>query len=162
MSKILIKSGTIITASETFVADILVDGEKIAAIGQGLDISDAEIVDASGKIVLPGGVDPHTHFDLPMFGTVSSDDHYTGHKAAAFGGTTTVIDFVSQDFPSLQESVDAWHIKADEKAAVDFSFHMNISTYPQSIVNELTHLLNMGITSLKVFMAYNNRLRLDD
>ena len=162
MTLLIIKAGTIITASETYTADILVDGEKIAAIGQDLDSPDAEIVDARGKIVLPGGVDPHTHFDLPMFGTVSSDDHYTGHKAAAFGGTTTVIDFVSQDYPSLEECVAAWHAKADKKAAIDFSFHMNISAYPPSVAAELPHLLDMGISSLKVFMAYNNRLRLDD
>ncbi|MEW5830046.1 MAG: dihydropyrimidinase, partial [Chloroflexota bacterium] len=91
MTKLLIKNGTLVTASETFQADILVEGGKIVQIGQSLHVPDAEPVNASNKLVLPGGVDPHTHFDLPMFGTVSSDDHYTGHKAAAFGGTTTVI-----------------------------------------------------------------------
>ncbi len=123
----LIKSGTLITASDAFTADILVEGEVIVQIGSDLNIPDAEVIDARGKLVMPGGVDPHTHFDLPMFGTVSSDDHYTGHKAAAFGGTTTVIDFVSQDAPTLSESVDRWHAKADSKAAVDFSFHCNIT-----------------------------------
>jgi dihydropyrimidinase len=112
----VIKSGTLITAEATFTADILIDGEKIKAIGADLERPGAEIVDASGKLVMPGGVDPHTHFDLPMFNTVSSDDHYTGHKAAAFGGTTTVIDFVSQDFPHLPACVEAWHAKADQKA----------------------------------------------
>lgn len=87
------------------------------------------MIDAQGKYVLPGGIDVHTHFDLPMFGTVSSDDHYTGHKAAAFGGTTTVIDFVPQDLPSLRANVEAWHAKADPKAAIDFSFHMNITRF---------------------------------
>ncbi len=96
---LLIKSGTLITASDTFQADILVDNEKIVQIGQALQAPDAEVVDASYKLVLPGGVDPHTHFDLEMFDTVSSDDHYTGHKAAAFGGTTTVMDFVVQTPP---------------------------------------------------------------
>jgi len=112
--------------------------------------------------VLPGGVDPHTHFDLPMFGTVSSDDHYTGHKAAAFGGTTTVIDFVSQDKPTLCESVEAWHVKADEKAAIDFSFHMNLTCLTPQIEAELPSLPDLGITTIKVFTAYNGRLRLLD
>ena len=95
--KTLVKKGMLVTASDTYQADILIDGEKIVEIGQSLHIPDAERVDASNKLILPGGVDPHTHFDLEMFDTVSSDDHYTGHKAAAFGGTTTVIDFVVQE-----------------------------------------------------------------
>jgi dihydropyrimidinase len=107
-------------------------------------------------------VDPHTHFDLPMFNTISSDDHYTGHKAAAFGGTTTVIDFVSQDFSTLKESVEAWHIKADPKAAIDFSFHMNITHLDDDILAEIPLLPDLGITTLKVFTAYNERLRLED
>src|SRR4026207_1227009 len=90
----LIKNGMLITASETFEADILIEGETISLIGKDLRDPNAEVVDAAGKMILPGGVDPHVHLDLPMFGTVSSDDHYTGHKAAAFGGTTTVMDFV--------------------------------------------------------------------
>jgi len=158
----LIKSGTLITASDAFTADILVEGEVIVQIGSDLNIPDAEVIDARGKLVMPGGVDPHTHFDLPMFGTVSSDDHYTGHKAAAFGGTTTVIDFVSQDAPTLSESVDRWHAKADSKAAVDFSFHCNITTLDSGIEKEIPSLHRMGISSIKVFTAYNNRLRLQD
>ena len=94
----LIKNGTLVTASETFEADILIEGEQISRIGRTWRPILREVIDATGKLVMPGGVDPHTHFDLPMFGTVSSDDHYTGHKAAAFGGTTTVMDFVSFDF----------------------------------------------------------------
>jgi dihydropyrimidinase len=133
-----------------------------AAIGADLPVEDAEVVDAAGKLVTPGGVDPHTHFNLPMFGTVSSDDHYTGHKAAAFGGTTTVIDFVSLDRPTLNESVAMWHSKADNKAAIDFGFHMNITRWDDSIAKEIPALLELGITTLKVFMAYNGRLRLGD
>jgi dihydropyrimidinase len=158
----LIKSGTLITAMETFTADLLIEGEKIALIGSNLDIPGAQIIDATGKLIMPGGVDPHTHFDLPMFGTVSSDDHYTGHKAAAFGGTTTVIDFVPQDAPNLEASIDAWHAKADPKAAIDFSFHMNITHLDEAITAEIPRLPEMGITTLKVFTAYNNRLRLQD
>jgi dihydropyrimidinase len=160
--KTLIKSGTLITASDTFVADILIDGEQIAQIGKDLVVTDAEIVDAEGRLVMPGGVDVHTHFDLPMFGTVSSDDHYTGHKAAAFGGTTTVMDFVPQDKATLEESARIWRDKADAKAAIDFSFHMNITHLDQKVSDEIPRLADMGITSLKVFTAYNNRLRLSD
>ena len=160
---IVIRNGTLVTAAETFQADILIEGEIIAAVGQGLRVDDSvEQIDAAGRLVMPGGVDVHTHFDLPMFGTVSSDDHYTGHKAAAFGGTTTVIDFVSQDFPSLKGSIDAWHAKADPKAAIDFSFHMSITRLDTRIMAEIPALVDEGITTLKVFTAYNNRLRLAD
>ena len=157
----LIKNATLITASESFMADILVEGEKISQIGRNLQSVDAEIIDATGKLILPGGVDPHVHLDLPMFGTVSSDDHYTGTKAAAFGGTTTVIDFVSFDFPTLRESVEVWHVKA-EKAAVDYSAHMNLTRFDEKIAAEIPALVEMGITTLKVFTAYNGRLRIDD
>lgn len=158
---LLIKSGTLITASETFQADILIDGETIAAIGHDLSIEDAEVVDAAGKLVLPGGVDAHVHLDLPMFGTVSSDDHYTGTKAAAFGGTTTVIDFISFDKTPLLSNVDSWRAAA-AKSAVDYSAHMNITRFDDQIAADIPGLLKEGISSLKVFTAYNNRLRLMD
>ena len=160
--KTLIKSGTLVTASETYPADLLIQDGKIAEIGKDLINTEAVQIDASGKLVLPGGVDPHTHFDLPMFGTVSSDDHYTGHKAAAFGGTTTVMDFVPQDRPSLEENVDVWRLKAEAKAAIDYSFHMNITRYDEAISEQIPRLPDLGITSLKVFTAYNGRLRLMD
>ena len=158
----LIKSGKLITASETFVADILIQGEKITAIGKDLEAGSAKTIDAFGKLVMPGGIDPHTHFDLPMFNTVSSDDHYTGHKAAAFGGTTTVMDFVPQDYPTLREAVEGWQVKAGAKAAIDFGFHMNITRLDDQVAAEIPRLLEMGITTLKIFMAYNGRLRLQD
>ncbi|OQY80442.1 MAG: dihydropyrimidinase [Anaerolineae bacterium UTCFX3] len=157
----LIKNGTLITASETFEADILIEGEKIARIGLDLEPGAANVVDASGKFVAPGGVDPHTHFDLPMFDTVSSDDHYTGHKAAAFGGTTTVIDFAVQEEKGFQYSMDRWMEKA-QKAAIDYSFHMNLTRFDESVAKEIPSLREMGVTTLKVFTAYNGRLRLDD
>ncbi len=159
---LLIKSGTIITAAETFQADILVEGENITSIGRGLNSEGAEIIDAEGKLVMPGGVDPHTHFNLPMVGTVTADDHYTGHKAAAFGGTTTALDFVSQDADSLSECVNAWHKRADALAAIDFGFHMNITHFDQKVADEIPGLPSLGITSVKVFTAYNDRLRLED
>jgi len=161
MSALLIANGTLVTDTDTFVGNILVRDGKIASIEPGLHVSDVEILDATGKLIFPGGIDPHTHFDLPMFDTVSSDDHYTGTKAAAFGGTTTVIDFVSFDFPTLRESVDIWHKKA-AKAAVDYSFHMNLTKLDDAIAAEIPFLPQMGITTLKVFTAYNNRLRLSD
>ncbi len=160
--KKIIKNGMVVTAEDTFQADILIDGEKIASIGHDFLDSDAEVHDAEGCYVLPGGVDVHTHLDLPMAGTISSDDHYTGHKAAAFGGTTTVLDFISQDFDPLIENVRAWRKKAAEKAAVDYSFHMNISRFDETIAKDLALLPGEGITSVKVFTAYNNRLRLQD
>jgi dihydropyrimidinase len=158
----LIKSGTLVTASETFCADILIVGEKIAAIGDQLSDPSAKVIDASGKLVMPGGVDPHTHFELPIAGTISSDNYYTGHKAAAFGGTTTALDFVSQDSYPLQKCVKEWHAKADRKAAIDFGFHMNITSFNGEVADQISGLVDMGITSMKVFTAYNGRLRLQD
>ena len=158
---LLIKSGALITASDTYQADILVNDGKIVEIGQALHVPDAEPVDASNKLVLPGGVDPHTHFDLEMFDTVTSDDHYTGHKAAAFGGTTTVIDFVVQEPQGFKHSVDLWLQKA-EKAAIDYSFHMNLTHFDENVAEDIPSLVEMGITTMKVFTAYNGRLRLDD
>jgi dihydropyrimidinase len=158
---LLIKNGTLITDADTFQADILIENETIARIGMGLTHPVADLVDATGRFLTPGGVDPHIHLDLPMFGTVSSDDHYTGTKAAACGGTTTVIDFVSFDFPTFQESVDAWHKKA-EKAAVDYAAHMNLTKFDEKIAAQFPALREMGITTVKTFTAYNNRLRLDD
>jgi len=169
----LIKNGTLITATETFEADILIDGETIAQIGKDLQYPSADIIDATGKLIMPGGVDPHVHLDLPMFGTVSSDDHYTGHKAAAFGGTTTVMDFVVLDSPlpkgegsgvrefDFQYSVDLW-LKKAEKAAIDYSFHMNLTKFNEKIAKQISSLREMGIQTLKVFTAYNGVLRLDD
>jgi dihydropyrimidinase len=162
MSKIL-RGGTLVTASETVDAEILIEGEKISAIGRNFTAgSDDEIIDCTGKLIMPGGIDVHTHFDLPMFGTHSSDDHYTGHKAAAFGGTTTALDFISQDLPDLPGCVKAWHEKADSKAAIDYGFHMNITHFDEKIAREIPGLVEQGITSIKVFSAYNNRLRLQD
>ncbi len=158
----IIKSGTIITASEIYNADLLIVGEKIASIAQNIEFEGAEIFDASDKLVMPGGVDPHTHFNLPMFGTVSSDDHYTGHKAAAFGGTTTVLDFVPMEEKSLPACIDAWHKRADPIAAIDFGFHMNITHFNQQVAEEIPGLIPLGISSVKVFTAYNDRLRLQD
>jgi dihydropyrimidinase len=160
---ILIKNGTIITASETVVGDVVIEGEKIKEIGFQLCPGEGtQEIDASGKLVMPGGVDVHTHLTLPMFGTVSSDDHYTGHKAAAFGGTTTAIDFIAHEPIPLQANVKAWHEKADNLAAIDYGFHMNITRLDEAVEKEIPGLVEEGITSVKVFMAYNGRMRLQD
>lgn len=159
--KTLIKNGTLVTASDTFQSDILIEGETIACLGPRLDIDPDRVVDASNMLILPGGVDPHVHLDLPMFNTVSSDDHYSGHKAAAFGGTTTAMDFVVLEKEGFARSVELWMKKA-EKAAIDYSFHMNLTRFDEKIANEIPSLMDMGIQTLKVFTAYNGRLRLDD
>jgi len=135
--------------------------EKIIKIAPNLYAQDAVIIDATGKIVMPGGIDPHVHLALEMFDTISSDDHYTGHKAAAFGGTTTVMDFVVQEPQGFAYSVDLWQRKA-EIAAVDYGFHMNLTNFDDQVAREIPSLIDMGITTLKVFTAYNGRLRLPD
>lgn len=159
--KTILKGGTVVTADGGSQADMLIDGEKISQVSPGISLASARTVDVTGKLLLPGGVDVHTHFDLPMFGTVSSDDHYTGTKAAAFGGTTTVMDFASFDAPTVRASVDAWHAKA-AKAAVDYSTHFNLSKWNPEIGRQLPGLRQMGISTIKVFTAYNGRLRISD
>ncbi len=158
----LLRGGTLVTASETFEADVLIEGERILAVGRDLPATAARVMDLKGKLVMPGGIDPHVHLDLPMFGTVSSDDHYTGTKAAAFGGTTTVLDFVPLDHDTLQASIEAWRAKADPNVAVDYGLHMNITRWNPAIAEEMARLPQWGIATIKVFMAYNGRLRLQD
>jgi dihydropyrimidinase len=161
--KILIKNGLVVTEKGSKRADLLISDEKIAAIEPGLvPDTGTEVMDAEGLFLLPGGVDAHVHLDLPMFGTVSSDDHYTGTKAAAFGGTTTVIDFISQDSDNLVENFQKLKQKAAEKAAVDFGFHANLSHLTPEVEKQIPELVMQGVTSVKVFTAYNNRLRLQD
>ena len=162
MGKILIKNGTLITAEKTFQADLLIEEETIALVGEDLEVPGAEIVDATGKFILPGGIDPHVHLDLAMFETVSSDDHYTGHKAAAFGGTTTVMDFVEDRDPELLTNISTHRDKVDPKAAIDYSFHLNITKFDKNVADQIPSILDSGVTTLKVFTAYNNRLRLQD
>jgi len=162
MGTTLIKNGTLITAAKTTQADLLIQDGKIASVGQDFNEDGAQIIDAVGKYIMPGGIDPHVHLDLAMFGTVSSDDHYTGHKAAAFGGTTTVMDFVEDQDPDLLKNIQTLRDKADHKAAIDYSFHLNITKFDQRVAAQIPDLIQAGVTTLKVFTAYNNRLRLDD
>src|SRR5438132_8415904 len=122
---ILIKNGRIVTAVDDYVADVFIEGEKITLIGKDLKVQADKVIDAADKLVLPGGIDPHTHFDMPFGGTTSADDFETGTRAAAFGGTTTIIDFaIQKKGGSTLEGLDAWHAKAEGKAATDYGFHM--------------------------------------
>lgn len=162
MGKTLIKHGQIITPQETLKADLLIEDGKIFQVGKALEASGAEEIDASGKYILPGGIDPHVHLDLAMFDTVSSDDHYTGMKAAAFGGTTTVMDFVEDKDPDLLKNIADLRAKADPKAAIDYSFHLNITHFDDRVAAQIPAIVESGVTTLKVFTAYNNRLRLQD
>jgi dihydropyrimidinase len=156
----LFTNGTVVTASDTYRADVLVKGEQIAAVDA---ISRRPIVDAAGRYLLPGGVDNHTHLDMPFGGTTSADDFYTGHVAAAFGGTTTHIDFVIQaKGGSLRNALDTWHAKARGKAVIDYGFHLAITDLTPAVMNEIAQLPEWGVTSAKVFMAYKGVLQVDD
>lgn len=159
-----IRNGTVVTASDTYQADILIEGEKVVAIGSNLDGKDAEVIDATGYYVFPGGIDPHTHLDMPFGGTVTSDNFYTGTKAAAFGGTTSIIDFcLTNKGEPLHSSISTWHEKARGKAVIDYGFHLMVSDANDQVLEELGAVVrNEGITSLKVFMAYKNVLMADD
>ncbi len=159
----LIKNGTIVTAGDTFKADLLIEDEKVTLIGQNLSEEGREVIDAEGLLLLPGGIDVHTHLELPFGGTVSSDDFFTGHKAAAFGGTTTHLDFVIQPMGgSLKEGVEAWHAKSQDKACIDYGFHMAITDLRDDVMDEIPSMLDEGITSLKLFMAYKGLFQVDD
>jgi dihydropyrimidinase len=160
---ILIKNGRIITASDDYFADILIEGEKITTIGRDLSAPGAQAIDAKGKFVIPGGIDPHTHLDMPFGGTTSSDDFESGTQAAAFGGTTTLIDFAIQTKgESTLKGLDTWHAKAEGKATIDYAFHMIITDMADERLPEMRKLADQGVTSYKLFMAYPGVLYVDD
>ncbi len=159
----LIKNGTVVTAIETLKADVLIQGEKVAAIGVGLDGRADRVLDAAGRYVMPGAVDVHTHMELPFGGTFSSDDFATGTAAAAWGGTTTIVDFAVQSYgESLQQGLDRWHQKADGKAHIDYGFHMIVREVNDKILKEMDALVKAGVPSFKLFMAYPGVFMLDD
>lgn len=162
--KKLIKNGTIVTAADTYQADIVIVNEKITAIGKNLDADGAEIIDAAGAYVFPGGIDPHTHLEMPFGGTVTRDDFETGTIAAAFGGTTTVIDFCLTDKGKpLKSAIETWHDKSKNKAVIDYGFHLMISEINEQVLEEIPSVIEEeGITSFKVFMAYKNVFQADD
>ena len=160
---ILIKNGRIITAVDDYMGDVFIENETITHIGKSLDMEADEILDASGKYLFPGGLDPHTHLDMPFGGTVSADDFETGTRAAAHGGTTTLIDFAIQTKgQSTLEALDTWHAKADGKTAIDYGFHMIVTDLEDDRVHEMKMLADEGVTSYKLFMAYPGVLYVDD
>src|SRR5438094_6769136 len=123
--KVLIKNGNVVTAVDNYHADVLIENGKVAVIGAKLTMEADVVIDASGKLVIPGGIDPHTHMELPFGGTSASDDFFTGTRAAAFGGTTTIIDFAVQTKgESMTSGIDAWHKKAEGKTCIDYGFHL--------------------------------------
>ncbi|MEV4743731.1 dihydropyrimidinase [Streptomyces sp. NPDC049555] len=168
MTRTLIRGGLVITAAEETSADVLVEDGRIAALAaHGSACAGSwtaeRTIDATGKYVVPGGVDAHTHFDLPFGGTASSDTFATGTRAAAWGGTTTVVDFaVQQRGGALREGLDTWHAKAEGQCAIDYAFHMILSDVNEATLKEMDHLVSEGCTSFKLFMAYPGVFYSDD
>jgi dihydropyrimidinase len=164
--KTLIKGGHIVTATDSYIADLLIDRATIVLIGrdlEGISVSADKTIDAGGKFVIPGGIDPHTHMDLPFGGTSSSDDFETGTRAAAAGGTTTIVDFAVQYHgQALNEALDVWFAKAEGKACIDYGFHMIVTDLPDRRLPELHQLIQQGVSSFKLFMAYPGVFLVDD
>ena len=163
MTKTLIRNGTIATASDLYRGDVLIENEKIACIGTSLSMEADRTIDAAGRYVLPGGIDVHTHLDMPFGGSTSADDFESGTIAAAHGGTTAVVDFAIQyRGQTLRHARDAWMKKADGKAAIDYGFHMIVTELDGSVEDEMDALVREGISSFKLFMAYPGVFMLDD
>ena len=162
--KTLIRGGTVVTATDSYRGDVLIEDEKIAAIATSFeDVAADKIIDAKGKSVIPGGIDVHTHLDMPFGGTTSADDFESGTIAAAHGGTTSVVDFAIQyRGQTLRHALDAWRAKADGKAAIDYGFHMIVTDLNDSVEREMDDLVREGVTSFKLFMAYPGVFMLDD
>lgn len=165
--KTLIKGGTVVTAVDTYKADVAIVDGKIAAIFDAQTAAPSgtfdTTIDATGKYVMPGGIDAHTHLDMPFGGTTSSDDFETGTLAAAHGGTTSIVDFAIQSKgEALRKGLDAWHAKAEGKAAIDYAFHMIMTDVNDATVPEMQKIVDEGITSFKMFMAYPGVLFVDD
>ena len=160
----IIRNGTIVTATDTYAADIGITGGQIAAIAKTLPIENAtKLIDAAGCIVIPGGIDVHTHLDMPFGGTNTADDFESGTIAAAFGGTTTLIDFAIQiKGHSLRQAFETWMKKADRKAAIDYAFHCIITDLGDAQLEEMGQLIQEGVSSFKLFMAYPGVLMVDD
>lgn len=161
---ILIKNGNIITATDNYIADIFIEGETISAIGKNLQIKADKEINATGKLVMPGGIDPHVHLDMPFMGTYSSDNYETGTRAALYGGTTMVIDFILQkQGNSLQAALDEWRSRSDNNCVGDYSFHMAVTDFNDETKKEIKGLVeDKGIVSFKTFMAYKGALMIDD
>jgi dihydropyrimidinase len=159
----LIKNGRIVTAVDDYNADILIEDGTIAMIGKSIDANADKVIDAKGRLVIPGGIDPHTHMELPFGGTAASDTFETGTIAAAHGGTTTIIDFAVQyKGQSLKQAVDAWHAKADGKTSIDYGFHLICTDLPDERLPEMRSMIDEGVSSFKLFMAYPGVFLVDD
>src|SRR5438105_3917789 len=161
---VLIKGGRVVTAADDYVGDVYVEGERISLIGESLDVQADKTIDATGKYVLPGCVDPHTHLDMPFGGTVTIDDVESGQTAAAFGGTTCHVDFVIQPKgETFASALDEWRGKAEGKQVIDMGYHMAVTDLKEGgTLEELATLPDQGITSYKLFMAYKGALMVDD
>ncbi|MFL9483389.1 dihydropyrimidinase [Chitinophagaceae bacterium LWZ2-11] len=161
---VLIKNGRVITATDDYIADVFIEGETISAIGKNLNVEADKEIDATGKLVMPGGIDPHVHLAMPFMGTYSSDNYETGTRAALYGGTTTVIDFILQkQGNSLQAALDEWNGRANGNTVGDYSFHMAVTDFNEDTKKEIKHFIeDVGITSFKTFMAYKGALMIDD
>jgi dihydropyrimidinase len=158
----LIKNGRVITAEQDYKADIYIEKDTITTIGTSLTLHADTMIDAKGKYVIPGGVDVHTHMDMPFGGTTSSDDFETGTRAAAFGGTTCLIDFAIQSKGTrMRDALDVWW-KKGERATIDFGLHMIITDLPEAHLEDMNEMVREGVTSFKLFMAYPNVLMVDD
>ena len=152
----LIRNGKIVSGCSVQKADILTEGEKIVKIGENLKAEDAAVIEAAGKLIFPGFIDGHTHFDLEVAGTVTADNFETGTRAAVLGGTTLVIDFASQDKGghTLSEGLRKWHEKADGRCSCDYSFHMSVVEWNETVEKEIPLMIREGITSFKTYMTY--------
>ncbi len=161
---VLIKNGQIITADADYTADIFIEGEQIKTIGKDLKVQADKEIDASGKLVFPGGIDPHVHLDMPFMGTFSSDNYETGTRAALFGGTTMVIDFILQkQGNSLRSALEEWQSRSNGNCVGDYSFHMAVTDFNENTKKEIQEMIDKeGITSFKTFMAYKGALMIDD
>jgi dihydropyrimidinase len=161
---LLIRGGRVVTAADDYVADVFVDDERISLIGENLDIQADRVIDAAGRYVLPGLVDPHTHLDMPFGGTVTIDDVESGQTSAAFGGTTCHVDFVIQGKgQTFGQALDDWRAKANGKQVIDMGYHMAVTDLVEGgTLEELAALPDQGVTSYKLFMAYKGALMVDD
>jgi len=160
----LVKNGTVVTSADRYDADIYIDKGKITLIGQGLNVPADTVVDASGKLVMPGGIDVHTHLDMPFGGTTSADDFESGTIAAAHGGTTTVVDFAIQNFgEGLFPAFEGWSRKAEGRSVIDYAFHMIVRELTDQVSGDMDKLTkHEGVTSFKLFMAYPGVFQVDD
>jgi dihydropyrimidinase len=163
MATTLIKNGTVVTATDTWRGDVFIDDEIVTQLGTSIPRQADRVIDASGKLVIPGGIDVHTHMDMPFGGTTSSDDFETGTIAAAHGGTTTIVDFAIQERGhSLRQAWETWMTKAEGKAAIDYGFHMIMREFNPELRREMKDLVGEGVTSFKLFMAYPGVFMMDD